>query len=375
MALGAAADRDRTWEQLPPLEGANRLGEPKPAAQVLAETPDGKPLLVVQDAGGRVMAFAGDTTWHWWMEGFEAPAQAILASGRAVAGAQGRDSRRQRVDQAGAAPFRPAATGRVHRRRALAAGRSRSERAKFEAEVTLPDGKKQKLNLVAAGRPCDRGISTTRTRPATTRSRSRPASGGAPVGSARSRFLVFEQDLELDNAVADPTLLASLAAMTKDVGGQSLRPRSCPTCCASIAEQSAGDGSRVAGQADPVGHLALLPAVRGADQHGVVSAEEVGAGVAGATRQSQTLRDAINLLAEPKLRLRLIWFGQPEGCQAAVLVRGCARRDVAVLQHALEIGGRLRGIQEKRVVRLGDRDAVDRFGRELDGAAGDAGPL
>ncbi|HEX3726932.1 MAG TPA: glutamine amidotransferase, partial [Pirellulales bacterium] len=72
MALGKPADREQTWAALPPLEGANKLGPPKPGALVLAETPDGKPLLVVHDAGGRVMAFAGDTTWHWWMEGFEA---------------------------------------------------------------------------------------------------------------------------------------------------------------------------------------------------------------------------------------------------------------------------------------------------------------
>ncbi len=71
MALGTATDRGAVWNKLPPLEGANRLGAPKPAAQVLAETPDGQPLLVVQEAGGRVMAFAGDSTWHWWMEGFE----------------------------------------------------------------------------------------------------------------------------------------------------------------------------------------------------------------------------------------------------------------------------------------------------------------
>ncbi|MCH8849792.1 MAG: hypothetical protein IIC89_03090, partial [Chloroflexi bacterium] len=58
------------WDKLPPLEGANRLGKPKTGATVLAETSSGEPLLVVQQAGGRVMAFAGDTTWHWWMEGF-----------------------------------------------------------------------------------------------------------------------------------------------------------------------------------------------------------------------------------------------------------------------------------------------------------------
>src|SRR5262249_12303900 len=70
MGLSEGAEREKIWDQLPPLEGANKLGAPKPTAQVLAETPDGKPLLVVHEAGGRVAAFAGDTTWHWWMEGF-----------------------------------------------------------------------------------------------------------------------------------------------------------------------------------------------------------------------------------------------------------------------------------------------------------------
>ena len=127
MGLGPAADRDRTWNQLPPLEGANRLGEPKPAAQVLSEAPDGKPLLVVQDAGGRVMAFAGDTTWHWWMEGFESQhkqfwRQVVLWL------AQGRNGRGQRVDQVGPAPIWAAPKSRVHRRRPRHKRRTARER-------------------------------------------------------------------------------------------------------------------------------------------------------------------------------------------------------------------------------------------------------
>ena len=52
-------------------EGANKLEHLKPTAQVLAESQSGEPLLVATEAGGRIMAFAGDSTWHWWMEGFE----------------------------------------------------------------------------------------------------------------------------------------------------------------------------------------------------------------------------------------------------------------------------------------------------------------
>ena len=104
-------------------------------------------------------------------------------------------------------------------------------------------------------------------------------SGGAPVGVARSRFLVYEQDLELDNAVADPTLLASLSAMTREAGGQSLAPEELPDLLRRIEEKPLEMRSRVAGQAHPLGHLALLPAVRWPDQHGVVSAQAVGAGL------------------------------------------------------------------------------------------------
>src|SRR5262249_3986764 len=62
---------------------------------------------------------------------------------------------------------------------------------------------------------------------------------GAPIGTAKARFLVFEQDLELDNAAADPTLLASLSAATKDVGGQALAPEELPELLKRILEKPA----------------------------------------------------------------------------------------------------------------------------------------
>ncbi|APZ93462.1 glutamine amidotransferase [Fuerstiella marisgermanici] len=55
------------WSELPPLEGANvlRLKEGT-VAQTFAESKSKMPLLVGQSTGaGRVLAFAGDTTWQW----------------------------------------------------------------------------------------------------------------------------------------------------------------------------------------------------------------------------------------------------------------------------------------------------------------------
>ena len=45
--------------------------------------------------------------------------------------------------------------------------------------------------------------------------------GGQKIGAAQARFLVYEQDLELENPAADPTLLASLSSLT---GGKALAP-------------------------------------------------------------------------------------------------------------------------------------------------------
>jgi hypothetical protein len=235
MALAEGADHEDIWDRLPALDGANKLGQPKPSAQVLAETSDAKPLMVVQEVGGRVMAFAADSTWHWWMEGFDAQhkrfwRQVILWLARKDEAADGnvwiqlaqrRFGPRQRVEFTVGAKS-PQGTA--------------LENARYDAEVTLPDGTKQKVNLVQQGDHASGVFDQTQTAGDYAIAIS-AQHDGAPVGSARSRFLVFEQDLELDNAAADPTLLASLSAMTKDVGGQSLAPEELPALLRKIQEK------------------------------------------------------------------------------------------------------------------------------------------
>ncbi len=67
------SDNEALWSKLPPLEGANKFHDLAQGATVLADAGPEKPLLVAHGFGaGRVMAFAGDSTWRWWMGGFEA---------------------------------------------------------------------------------------------------------------------------------------------------------------------------------------------------------------------------------------------------------------------------------------------------------------
>ena len=106
--------------------------------------------------------------------------------------------------------------------------------ADYEVWVVLPDKTRRPLELLrqdeqtsgsfrdtrAAG---DYTIEVTATRQ------------GAALGSAEARFLVFDQDLELDNAAADAATMESLAAMT---GGESLAPEQLSQLIERLARQT-----------------------------------------------------------------------------------------------------------------------------------------
>jgi uncharacterized membrane protein len=68
---GEGAAVGEVWERLPKLRGANRFGRLKDSAMVLLESEDRDPLLVAGNYGGRVLAFAGDSTYLWIRAGFE----------------------------------------------------------------------------------------------------------------------------------------------------------------------------------------------------------------------------------------------------------------------------------------------------------------
>jgi uncharacterized membrane protein len=61
------AGNEAVWKRLTRLDGVTKLGQPKPAAAVLAQSQFGAPLLVGQlhTGNGRTLAFGGDTTWRW----------------------------------------------------------------------------------------------------------------------------------------------------------------------------------------------------------------------------------------------------------------------------------------------------------------------
>ncbi len=219
------------WTQLPPLDGANRFerGELKPNAQVLAEADDPQkhPLLVAGQSGeGRVLAFAGDSTWRWQMGGFgEAHRrfwrQCVLwlakkdehTEGRVWVKLAGRRvARGTRVDfnvGADSPQGEPVAT------------------AKFDVSVQSPDGRSESVRPT---KTADGWATTFRdtTKPGDYRIAVKAKDGTAELGTAEARFLVPNQDMELDRPAAEPTLMAQLAEMTKPAGGAALAAEELP---------------------------------------------------------------------------------------------------------------------------------------------------
>lgn len=64
--LPGAARNQELWSKLPRLPGLNRVAGPRQGAQVLLQTPEGKQVLVVGEAGqGRTLALLSDASWEW----------------------------------------------------------------------------------------------------------------------------------------------------------------------------------------------------------------------------------------------------------------------------------------------------------------------
>ncbi|MEQ8846989.1 glutamine amidotransferase [Botrimarina sp.] len=228
------------WAELPPLLGANRLGDDlKPGAQVIAIA-DGSaaPLMVLGQAGlGRALAFAGDSTWQWPLSGYKElhlrlwrqavlwlakkdddptnPVYVDLASRRVPAGA--------RLDLAAGVR--------------LDAAEADSGAIRYEGSVTLPDGSSTELPLPGAGVRTT-GVFVDTAAAGDYRVKVAARRGEEPFGEAEARFNVPKRDLELERPAAEPDTLERLAQATQRHGGRTLALEELPTLLAELASKA-----------------------------------------------------------------------------------------------------------------------------------------
>jgi len=220
VTLLSGQDNRSTWAELPPLDGANRFRGLKPRAQVLAETGQGEALLVAQDVGsGRVMAFAADSTWRWWTHGHAEAhrrfwRQAVLWLAHKDEAADGRV-----WVQLSERRFRPGDPVEFTVGAETSTGEAMLD-AQFEVMLVMPDGRREPQRVL---RDEDhfRGEFRAPNQVGDYRLSVDAARQGEELGEVSARFLVYEQELELENPAADPTLLA---AMARESGGEVLAP-------------------------------------------------------------------------------------------------------------------------------------------------------
>jgi uncharacterized membrane protein len=234
MLAGSEAASRAMWEQLPPLDGANRFAKLSPLAVVLAQA-GADPLLVAHNFGtGRVMAFAGDSTWHWWMQGFE-PAhkrfwrQVVLWLARKDEAQEGNvwvKLNERRLAPGQMVEFVAGAQTSTGEPVTDLSG---------EAEIVLPDGSRRPVSLARQGDVLTgsfRGTQAAGDYAIELKARHKDQ----VLGAARARFLVYAQDLELDDASADTALMETLASVT---GGQSLAPEQLPELLRRLLQSAA----------------------------------------------------------------------------------------------------------------------------------------
>ena len=261
MRLAARESNRQAWSKLPALEGANKFEALKPdCATAWQSLRDGKPLLVAGQLGnGRVLAFAGDSTWHWWMQGFDREHKRFWRQVMLWLAKKEESSEQSVWLHLVQRRYPPAA------KIDFACGAQNYRKGN---RLPAPRSKQRWLAPTArAGRfrwlgnrnkwpaPC-----TTWSSRAITRSSVTASKDGAPLGEAKARFTVFEQDLEMENAAARPELMASLAKMTAASGGKVVAPEQLPELLQANQKSAARSGSGDRNQVHPLGHLAVLPA-------------------------------------------------------------------------------------------------------------------
>ena len=209
---------------MPPILGTNRFGEPKKGAEVLAQTPGnpGEPLMISMDGpgAGRVLAYGGDT-WVW-ARAFEEGRLAHRKFWRQVIfwlshkENQGDnqvkltlDRRRLSVGQ----DVEMTVTARDAKGSSLT---GLTYVTKVEREGLNPtsdpvelytQGDEAKGSYSATGQPGDYKVTVVVNQ------------NGQQVGSDSARFLVYQDDRELENPSADLALARQIAEIT---GGEAV---------------------------------------------------------------------------------------------------------------------------------------------------------
>lgn len=223
------------WENLPPLTGANRFEAIKDNALVLLQSADAAkhPIMVEANVGGRVIAFAGDSTRRWnffrvendpsqrtFKQEFDQFWRQVILR---LAFWDTKTDESVSIDLP-QRRFQPRPKIRFGVAAQTAQGASMKD-VTFTATLIQTDGTQQNVlvqqqsgeffgeierDLVAAAGLYRLEASAMR--------------DGVPIGLSQRQFVVMDRDKEKANPVADPGRLDRISAQTQDFGGHAIEP-------------------------------------------------------------------------------------------------------------------------------------------------------
>lgn len=214
------------WKALPPLPGANRL-VPKQTAEVILQSGDDarRPMLVAATVGGgRVLAFAGDTTWRWKMAGFDKEFDQFwrqLVLWLAFWDSKNDESLSIDLPKRRYAPKSRMKFG-VNVRTITG---ETIEDATFDSFLVLPNGSEEAISINRSGDRYECQVDPELLASAGVyRVKVAARHDGNAIGTAQREFVVIDQDKEKSNPAANPEQMARLANQTSDFGGRAISP-------------------------------------------------------------------------------------------------------------------------------------------------------
>jgi uncharacterized membrane protein len=234
-------DFRQAWSELPPLPGANRFASVKDLSDVtvLLASKNNDPLLVAGNyGGGRVLAFAGDSTWLWYNHGFREEhkrfwQQVILWL--AFPDGSAKDSVRVFLGQRRFQPLSPVTFTTEAR---TVTGQTIPD-ADYSATLISPTGTETPIPI---GRTDDQARGTVDAEaldvPGIYAIRVAAERGTEKIGETEVEFSIYDQDKEKSNPAADPQLLERLANQTKDFGGKTVLPEQLGDLLDQLASES-----------------------------------------------------------------------------------------------------------------------------------------
>lgn len=219
----SAAANQRMWNSLAPLKGANRLRKRHDLVEILAQSAGNEavPLLFASDVGGaRVMAFAGDTTFQWFLSGNRSEHERFWRQMILWLAHKENDSEQSVWARVTPRNVPPGAQVPIQYGARDSEGKPVSD-VKFTVRVTGPSGKSNQMESVGGGESSITTFSQTK-EPGDYWVTVHAEKNGVSLGfGATTRFIVDPRDLELDNPAADYSLLETISSLS---GGSSLPP-------------------------------------------------------------------------------------------------------------------------------------------------------